>query len=131
MPSRLVQLYSYFRIAALLAAVVILASWAYPPGRSHILHQTSYTDTIRVAVSGGWNLISIPLAVPDWRKNVLFPNAISDAYGYERGYVQQETLQFGKGYWLKFATPETIAIAGTWDGAETVTVNPGWNMIGT
>ena len=127
-PSVVMQLHSR---TSFLVGVLLLANFAISSGKPSAYHSNSYTDAIRIHVSAGWNLISIPLEVPNWRKSALFPHAVSDAYGYERGYVQQDTLQFGKGYWLKFAVPETINIVGIRNSAVTIQVHSGWNLIGS
>src|SRR5437879_1314901 len=37
-------------------------------------------------VNGGWNLVSVPKVVADYRKQSLFPNATSHAFAYEAPY---------------------------------------------
>ena len=93
-------------------------------------HGTTTPGTIRIPVSEGWNLISLPLIVPNASVHVLFPDAISRAFTYEGSYTAQDPLQYLAGYWLKFATPETVTISGTLDPLDTVPVAKGWNMFG-
>lgn len=89
------------------------------------------SDTIRLTITQGWNLISLPLIVPDGRTATLFPSAISRAYSYQSGYTRQDTLQSGVGYWLKFAAAETVQIVGTLVNSDTMPLQSGWNMIGS
>ena len=92
--------------------------------------QSADADTVQMIVADGWNLISLPLMAPNARVNDIFPSAISNAFIYDGSYVSKDTLQFGKGYWLKFATAETISVVGTFLSCNTISLLPGWNMIG-
>ncbi len=83
-------------------------------------------------MDAGWNLISLSLTVSDRRKSVLFPSAISDAFTYStltNAYVTRDTLQYGEGYWIKFAAAETLHILGSYRTVDTISVSAGWNMI--
>lgn len=81
-------------------------------------------------VSGGWNMLSIPLKSGE-RKDVLFPGARSNAFTYLDGaYSAAETLTNGRGYWLKFSSSQVITLGGDPAPVETVAVKAGWNMIG-
>jgi len=69
------------------------------------------------------------LLAEDMELSNLFPSATSSAYGYDDGYVMEDTLATGKGYWLKFNGNEDIQICGALPG-DTVQVEEGWNMFG-
>lgn len=93
---------------------------------------TTNTVTNAYAVAGGWNMVSVPLAVSDPRRSVIFPTAASMAYAFgSSGYVPKDTLQNGSGYWLKFGSGQNVDISGDLIGVDTITVNAGWNMIGS
>ena len=92
-----------------------------PPGQSGL----------SLAVQTSWNLISVPLTVPDYAKTVLFPTATSDAFGYQGGYTPQSVLQNGKGYWLKFGSAQSVFLAGQARNLDSISVLPGWNIIGS
>ncbi len=81
-------------------------------------------------VSLGWNIVSVPLTVPDPRKTVVFPGAISNAFEFSGGYVARDTVENGLGYWLKYPATDSLVVAGDMRVSETVSVVPGWNMIG-
>lgn len=85
------------------------------------------------AVNRFWNMLCVPLSVPDSALSVLFPTAISKAFDYSssNGYVPRDTLVPGVGYWLKFPDTQTVAITGTPLTSDTISVQPGWNMIGS
>jgi hypothetical protein len=78
-----------------------------------------------------WNMVSVPLNVYDPTKSVLFPHAISSAFGYETGYIAKTTLSQGVGYWIKFNDTVSEQMEGTLLTEDTVNVQMGWNMIGS
>ncbi len=78
-----------------------------------------------------WNMISLPVIPFDSSKSALFPEAVSDAFAYQNGYLRTNTLGAGNGYWLKFPTAQTITMPGIIRRIDTVQVHAGWNMIGT
>ncbi|MBI5215313.1 MAG: T9SS type A sorting domain-containing protein [Ignavibacteriae bacterium] len=78
-----------------------------------------------------WNVVSIPVIVPDLRKEILFPFSKSNAFAYEGRYVQQDTLSYGKGYWLKLELDTTIIHSGLPLTRDTIEVLKGWNIIGS
>ena len=41
------------------------------------------TNAMSFSVDRNWNLVSVPMAVPDYRKTSLFPTAVSDAFLYQ------------------------------------------------
>jgi hypothetical protein len=93
---------------------------------------TSASVSVGISVTADWNMLSIPALVPDYSKLTLFPSAISPAFAFSpSGYSQSDTLQNGRGYWLKFGAPDTIEMSGLALGEDTVDVHGGWNMIGS
>ncbi len=85
------------------------------------------------AVANGWNMVSVPLTVVDYRRTIVFPSATSSAFAFSQnlGYVVHDTLSNGVGYWLKFPTSQNVGITGTVRVRDTVHVNTGWNLIGS
>ncbi len=79
----------------------------------------------------GWNLISVPLVVDDFRKSILFPTSTSYAYAFDNGYITRDTLRNGEGYWLKFNSPQEHTFSGLDLQTLTINLKPGWNLIGT
>jgi len=79
-----------------------------------------------------WNILSIPRSVFDFCTSTLFPTATSSAFAYgATGYVAKDTLANGAGYWLKFSSGQTVSISGQARTLDTISVNFGWNMIGS
>jgi len=61
----------------------------------------------------GWNLISLPLSPDDNYLFSLFPDA-EVAYEFKGGtYINVESLEVGKGYWVKMDTDHSYKIIGT------------------
>ena len=84
-----------------------------------------------VSYNVNWNMISVPLVVDDFRKDIIFPAATSNAFAYENGYFPKDTLANSKGYWLKFSADTLQYLAGNPIDRDTIDVQPGWNMIGS
>lgn len=86
-------------------------------------------------LSPTWNMVSIPVGVADYRKSVVYPSAASNAFTFNGStYVVKDTLSHGIGYWVKYNSPlpsSPVTYTGTPTLVETVSVNNGWNMIGS
>ncbi|MFN0157178.1 MAG: SdrD B-like domain-containing protein [Bacteroidota bacterium] len=83
-------------------------------------------------VVGGWNMLSLPLTVPDRSRVTVFPSSSSSAFSFNSsGYHPAELFQYGVGYWLKFPTAQEVLVAGGERLIDTVHVVAGWNMIGS
>lgn len=87
--------------------------------------------TQNYSISSGWNLLSLPLEVEMPLREEIYPAAVSPAFIYKEGYVVNDTLQHGKGFWLKYALNDNISITGKAILLDTIDVRRGWNMIGT
>jgi len=90
--------------------------------------------TVCFPVSGGWNLVSLPVRdpIPDDSVKHLFPCSINPyAFAFTGGYVQRFTMEPGKGYWVKCSSTGTVCITGTPIDTLTIPVASGWNMIGS
>jgi hypothetical protein len=113
-------------VASMSASGIVLEP-GYIPG----LRMFSSTMTLDLQVEASWNMISVPLIVSDYTKNALFPASTSNAFRFANGYVPEDTLQNGVGYWLKFSSGQTIQMSGTGMPLDTIDVTAGWNMIGS
>jgi hypothetical protein len=83
-----------------------------------------------VVLGSGWNLISVPVVVPDSTVSTLFPTATSQAFAYNNGYVTSSKMGNGLGYWIKSSQADTVALCGNRVTPQAIPVNAGWNMIG-
>ncbi len=100
-------------------------------GKMIKVQSTASSTTATVAVTSGWNLISVPVGVSDFRKSTLFPQAVSDAFAYTGDYEVADTLENGRGFWLKFSSAQEISLVGNSLMSDTIDVMQEWNMIGT
>lgn len=99
---------------------------------SGVYHFRQFTPAFGLNVSPEWNMISIPKHVPDYRSASLFPGSSSGAFSYEGSYHLKDTLEHGKGYWLKYPSAQFLRIgSGENINSDTINVNAGWNMIGS
>jgi hypothetical protein len=87
----------------------------------------------RYAVHAGWNMVSLPLTVPDARGSLLYPTATSSllAYDVTSGYAVRDTARNAEGYWLRFSSSQSVALPGLPRLQETFDVQAGWNLIGS
>ena len=106
----------------------------FDPNNDIVLKSATTTQTTtlcrEINVSAGWNIVSVPLNSNVFSTSGLFPSAISPAYAYSNGYYLTDTLSLGEGYWLKFASNQSIPICGSASTSNSVQVKSGWNMIG-
>ncbi len=96
---------------------------------NRVLSSGTVLDSMYVLIDSGWNIVSIPLLVPDSRVTTLFPTAISQAWEFDGGYKKSDTLQYGKSYWIKFPSNDSFLINGTQPLVEAYSVGNGWNMV--
>lgn len=100
---------------------------------SEIRHFTTGSGITQTFVlKGYWNIISLPLVVTSPTIGALYPLTLTPAFAYQAGgYVSRDTLEHGKGYWLKFSAPQTLSITGQPLTTDTIAVSAGWNLIGS
>jgi hypothetical protein len=77
-----------------------------------------------------WNMTSLPRVPTEFEKSKLFPSAVSNAFSYEGAYRSCDTLNVGKGYWLKFDKEQMVGFTGSTISSYDIPVHAGWNMIG-
>lgn len=101
------------------------------------VHTISVTFSDEVIAMGtypvreNWNIVSVPLGLPDFSKTSIYPDASSGAYAYSGGYVGYDTLTNGPAYWLKFPADDSVSMTGLLRAIDTVNVGEGWNMVGS
>ena len=88
------------------------------------------TVTVNVSYNDGWNLVGLPVGVDDAGYVSLFPEAISGTlYSFDGGYISEDVLIGGAGYWLRFPESVSIDINGVPISEITISLNDGWNLI--
>ncbi len=83
------------------------------------------------SLNDGWNMVSVPMLVSDYRKTTIYPTATSPAFGYFYGYSTADTLHGGSGYWLKFSGAQSAQVTGNLILEDSLAVQAGWNMTGS
>lgn len=92
------------------------------------------TASISVPVTGGWNIVSLPVSSPtpnDSVRRVFEQSATPYAFAFNNGYTQQHVMQNGVGYWIKSLSSYSQTITGTRRDTLTIAVSTGWRMIGS
>src|SRR5206468_8820256 len=86
-----------------------------------------------MSLQSSWNLLSLPVTVPDPHRSSVFPTAVSPAFRYEMpgGYLQSDLLDYHNGYWLRFSAVQAMTIQGSARTRDTIALVPGWNLIGS
>jgi len=83
-------------------------------------------------IQSRWNLVSVPVTVSDLHRSTLFPAATSDAFSFNgSGYELSSVLNYGQGYWINYPSASSLIISGAARASETVSINQGWNLIGS
>ncbi|MEI6309141.1 MAG: kelch repeat-containing protein [bacterium] len=93
--------------------------------------------SLSYALSAGWNMIAVPLALTNPNPEAVFPTGwplyLWDAVQGNYRSRSQITLALRDGYWLKVpsAQPLTISGQGNSQANTEIPLSPGWNLIGT
>ncbi|MBE0644404.1 MAG: carboxypeptidase regulatory-like domain-containing protein [Bacteroidetes bacterium] len=93
------------------------------------------TGDVVIRYEAGWNLISLPLQPAQNAVSSLFPATDGKAYEYvpSQGYVEVNALEYGKGYWLKFPTRDSVVVNGALLNTLDYQAQDqfgGWNLMG-
>ena len=87
-------------------------------------------SNLTVEYSEGWNMVGLPLIVNDNNYLVQFPNAVEGTlYGYNAIYEEENTLENGKGYWIRISINDSNVFTGEPISELNISLNEGWNMI--
>lgn len=89
------------------------------------------SNVVGYTVDRLWNTVSLPVRTPENHASEVFTFATSPIYRYADGYLPVEYLDNGPAYWVKFGVDHTIWSAGTTIVADTLTLVPGWNFVGS
>ncbi|MGA1839649.1 MAG: hypothetical protein ACMUIU_03405 [bacterium] len=99
------------------------------------LYPINEGKTVRLALSSGWDMISLPVIPDRTLVQDIFPGALV-VYGYNKssGYVRVkagEDLEFGKAYWILLNEPQVYSITGREKEEFDFPVQDGWYLIGS
>ena len=97
---------------------------------AYYFHQNTGPQLVEIFYVEDWNLVGLPLSVDDAGYLSIFPEAISGTlYSFEGGYISENELFGGVGYWLRFPVTVSIDIMGVPINEITISLNEGWNLI--
>jgi len=112
---------------------IALLDVAYPEEAVTVDYTVSTTQsemTLTVDHLIDWNMVGLPLVVEDGNVSTIFPDAIDGTlYSFGVSYIQEETLENGKGYWLRFDDSGSSDIDGGEITSLILSMNEGWNLI--
>ena len=109
--------------------IVIIASNRTDPKKVVGVIGVSPVVPFTRTINAGWNLVGLPNTPADPHYQTLFPASnVNTLFGYANGYVSEDTLEAGLGYWLEFPTAGQVSVSG--DSIANVSINlaPGWNL---
>jgi hypothetical protein len=81
--------------------------------------------------AGDWNLFSVPVQLPSYATNSLFPDALSKAFAFQGHYVERDSVNPGYGFWLRFDATSVKSVIGEAITEDSVEIGPAWNLIGS
>jgi len=85
---------------------------------------------IPVQLNGGWNLVGLSCDPPNRHYLSLFPTAVPGTlFGFNGAYVADDSLEAGRGYWLRFPAPTAATLTGTALNSLALPLAEGWNLI--
>ncbi len=84
-----------------------------------------------ISTNEGWNLVSVPISIPDNRATAIFLQAASQVFGYDKSYSPVNTLTVGKAYWVKFNEAQNHSFSGYRITNLALPVTKGWNLVGS
>jgi len=88
--------------------------------------------TLSYNVPSGWNMLSVPVEMNYKGKDAAFPAASSFVFGFNSsGYVIEDQVSVGKGYWVKYTPSQTIVRTGDAVTTKQVSLTAGWNLVGS
>lgn len=84
-----------------------------------------------INVEASWNLLSIPV-VPTTKAVALnFPDAVSPAFMYAGNYAQYDSIDHGKGFWIRYPVTTMLNVPGELLFNDTIDIDQRWNIIGS
>ena len=92
----------------------------------------SQSVTVVLELDAGWNMVSLPVDPIDPSAN-----SVLDGVGFYQlvtwsgtGYVTATEFEAGRGYWLLVLQDTNVTVNGTPLSEVTLTLSPGWSMVG-
>jgi len=91
------------------------------------------TVEFSITLQPGWNMVSVPLLLPDMSMSTVFDGAEA-VYTWNpstKSYVQPQELDPSAGYWVAVNAVRTLEYAGVPVSGWSLTLQPGWHLAGS
>lgn len=82
---------------------------------------------------GVWNLVSLPVVPLEPSPTEVFGDSLRTAWGWnaeEQGYYRPDEIFAKTGYWVMVDEDVQVDVTGNYPATSTVTLYPGWNLVG-
>lgn len=92
----------------------------------------AYPPTQTLSVTDDWEMVGLPVALfnPDFQSVFSDPELAQEPFWWDgQQYQLQETLVFGRGYWVKAVETGTETVTGSIETLVTLDLLEGWNMV--
>ena len=129
------------RVSQTLAAGENIVRWSYDKDESinngsdrgwldEVVFVSNTVPQITVNLLDRWNLVGLPVQISHESYTELFPNAINKTlFEYTNGYQSRQTLQPGKGYWVRMGQSGSTMLTGASITSMDLELLQGWNLI--
>lgn len=102
------------------------------PGADSCFQINTDVSGVSLSLSDRWNLVSVPVGLADNSITSVFPGAAGGSgFAYNGSYVRVDSLQPGKGCWIRLAAPAVRFLTGGPMANVSVSLDAGWNLIGS
>ena len=98
--------------------------------RAELDHPDGGTETVNVDHMADWNLVGLPMDVSNPYYLSVYPDALEETlYLFNGGYIQEENMIAGEGYWLRFPDAGENTVSGSSLTNVTISLIEDWNLI--
>ena len=86
--------------------------------------------TVEVSHMSDWNLVGLPVGLSDTEQTTVYPDAIEGTlFSFSDSYEQQDNLEEGTGYWLRFSDVGSNSLTGAPITSLTLSLQSDWNLV--
>lgn len=88
--------------------------------------------TVSIEPLIGWNMVGLPVNLTNPAYDIVFENTLANtlySFGDVGGYITEEVLIPGTGYWIRLTDDATQTITGPSLNEVTIQLFEGWNLI--
>jgi surface protein len=97
---------------------------------NHLIITHKVNQEAQIIYRDKWNLVSLPIRLNANSFTEIFSDAIPRTlFGFDSNYVLQETLEPGKGYWIRMNQAGSTTLRGAPIESLNLELQSGWNLI--